>query len=186
MNKLLLATAALSLVLAGPALAQDEHHDHNTSAGHVEHVTKGGGQVNQGHGTPGGHYVTPNPTVTSHQTVTQPVMHPQMGHVGAVQYMGGQPAHHADYGRFHRNFQAARHFHVPIYHRPQGWYAHRWVYGERLPVAFYARDYWIGDWGAYGLMPPPDGCVWVRVGDDALLIDEYDGEVIQVVYGLFD
>jgi Ni/Co efflux regulator RcnB len=29
------------------------------------------------------------------------------------------------------------------------------------------------------------GTVWVRYGDDALLIDQYTGEVIQVAYGIF-
>ena len=35
------------------------------------------------------------------------------------------------------------------------------------------------------LDPPPPGTVWVRYGNDALLIDRYSGEVIQVVYGIF-
>ena len=34
-------------------------------------------------------------------------------------------------------------------------------------------------------MPPMPGTVWVRYGDDALLIDRYTGEVIQVAYGIF-
>ena len=34
-------------------------------------------------------------------------------------------------------------------------------------------------------MPPPPDAVWVRYGDDALLIDRYTGEVIQVEYGVF-
>jgi len=35
-------------------------------------------------------------------------------------------------------------------------------------------------------MAPPDGYVWVRYGDDALLIDEYSGDIIQVEYDVFD
>ena len=34
-------------------------------------------------------------------------------------------------------------------------------------------------------MPPPPGTVWVRYGRDALLIDRYTGEVIQVEYSVF-
>jgi Ni/Co efflux regulator RcnB len=50
---------------------------------------------------------------------------------------------------------------------------------------FFATDYWINNWTYFGLGAPPPGCVWVRYGNDALLIDEDTGEVIQVVYGVF-
>ena len=54
-----------------------------------------------------------------------------------------------------------------------------------LPVAFWARDYWLTDFNEYDLPPPPFGAVWVRVGDDALLIDQDSGEIIEVDYGVF-
>jgi Ni/Co efflux regulator RcnB len=47
------------------------------------------------------------------------------------------------------------------------------------------QDYWLTDFYDFGLTPPPPGTVWVRYGDDALLIDEYNGEVIQVAYNVF-
>jgi Ni/Co efflux regulator RcnB len=50
---------------------------------------------------------------------------------------------------------------------------------------FFAQDYWIYDFGDYGLPYPPPGAVWVRYGPDALLIDRYTGEIIEVIYGLF-
>jgi hypothetical protein len=34
-------------------------------------------------------------------------------------------------------------------------------------------------------MPPPPGTVWVRDNTDALLIDRYTGEVIEVDYNVF-
>lgn len=86
---------------------------------------------------------------------------------------------------FHQNFQAERRFHVSAYRRPAGWYSHHWRWGEFLPVAFWPRDYWIVDFVDYDLPPPPFGAVWVRVGDDALLIDRYTGEIIEVDYGVF-
>ena len=46
-------------------------------------------------------------------------------------------------------------------------------------------NYWLKDYVDYGLPPPPYGAVWVRVGGDALLIDQYTGEVIAVEYGVF-
>ncbi len=47
------------------------------------------------------------------------------------------------------------------------------------------RDYWIGNYVSFGLIGPPDGYQWVRVGDDALLVDVDTGEVLQVEYGVF-
>jgi Ni/Co efflux regulator RcnB len=85
------------------------------------------------------------------------------------------------------NIRAPRRFHpVKAYVRPTGFYTHRWVYGERLPRAFFAPDYFILDFAAYGLLAPWDGYEWVRYGDDALLIDVDTGEVIRVEYDLFD
>lgn len=86
---------------------------------------------------------------------------------------------------YRRNFSSPRRYHWNVYRRPAGWYNHRWAYGERLPRGWFARDYWISSFLMFGLMAPPDGYVWVRVGDDALLIDADTGEVIRVVYGVF-
>jgi Ni/Co efflux regulator RcnB len=80
---------------------------------------------------------------------------------------------------------ATHRYHIGTYRRPHGWYAHHWVVGAYLPGGWYGRDYWIVDFGLYGLIAPPDGLVWVRVGPDVMLIDPDTGEVIQVVYGIF-
>lgn len=86
---------------------------------------------------------------------------------------------------YHRNFRAAHKFQAPPYRRPPGYFARRWSWGQTLPMAFWARDYWLTDFYAYDLPPPPYGAVWVRVGDDALLIDQDTGEIIEVDYGVF-
>jgi Ni/Co efflux regulator RcnB len=84
------------------------------------------------------------------------------------------------------NIRAPHRFKAPkIYVKPAGWYSHRWVYGERLPRAFFAPDYFILDFAAFGLISPWDGYEWVRYGDDALLIDVETGEVIRVEYDVF-
>ena len=87
---------------------------------------------------------------------------------------------------YRRVWHAPRRYHWGYYRRPAHWYAHRWTSGDYIPQAWFARDYWIDNFDAIGLVGPPDGCVWVRVGDDALLIDEDTGEVIQVAYSIFD
>ena len=83
------------------------------------------------------------------------------------------------------NFNSSHRYRYHTYRRPHGWYNHHWGYGERLPRGWYGRDYWILDFMMFGLMQPPYGYVWVRVGDDALLIDEETGEVVRVVYNVF-
>ena len=101
-------------------------------------------------------------------------------------WRGGQDrADHRDWGRYQRNFYAQRRFNFGAYERPQGWYYRRWRFGEFLPGVFWSQNYWIGDYGYFGLPYPPPGCVWVRYGSDALLIDRYTGEIVQVVYGIF-
>ena len=85
-----------------------------------------------------------------------------------------------------RAFTASRRFQVGAYVRPSGFYVHHWTFGEFLPVFFFADStYWILDWGDFYLEAPPPGTIWVRVGDDALLIDQFTGEVIIVEYGIF-
>ena len=84
-----------------------------------------------------------------------------------------------------RNVQATRRFNVAAYRQPRGYVARRWGYGERLPSAYFARGYWINDYASFGLFAPSYGLVWVRVGGDSLLVDEYTGEVIQADYGVF-
>lgn len=54
-----------------------------------------------------------------------------------------------------------------------------------MPRIYYASKYWIGNYILYVLFAPPSGLVRVRVGLDALLIDRYDGEIIQVRYNVF-
>jgi Ni/Co efflux regulator RcnB len=107
-------------------------------------------------------------------------MAPRGGAIGT-----GAHVHNHAFDSMRRAFSAPRRFRAGVYVRPSGWYYHRWTYGEFLPVFFFTRNYWILDWEDFALDDPPPGTVWVRYGNDALLIDEYTGEVIEVVYGIF-
>lgn len=91
----------------------------------------------------------------------------------------------SNYRNYHQNFRATQRFRAPPYRRPPGYFVRRWSWGQTLPVAFWTRNYWLTDFYAYDLPPPPYGAIWVRVGDDALLIDQYTGEIIEVDYGVF-
>jgi Ni/Co efflux regulator RcnB len=98
--------------------------------------------------------------------------------------MGGARTN-VDIHTYQRNVSASRRFQAGSYRAPQGYSYRRWSWGQRLPAVYFGRDYWIGDYSSYGLFAPPYGLVWVRVGPDALLIDEYSGEIVQVDYGMF-
>ena len=91
----------------------------------------------------------------------------------------------ANFASLQRNVQASHQFHAGVYRQPYGYESRHWGYGERLPRAYYGRDYWITDYAMYSLFAPDDGLVWVRVGDDVMLVNEYTGEIVQVDYGEF-
>ena len=90
-----------------------------------------------------------------------------------------------DRGAYQHNFQASRSFHIGPYHRPSGWVAHRWAYGQILPRAYFASSYLIADYWLFALEVPPAGYEWVRDDTDALLINTGSGEILQVEYGVF-
>jgi Ni/Co efflux regulator RcnB len=90
-----------------------------------------------------------------------------------------------DRGAYQHNYQAARSYRIGPYHAPAGWGGRRWGYGQILPRAYWGSQYLLGDYWLFGLEVPPVGYEWVRVGPDALLINTFTGEILQVEYGVF-
>jgi Ni/Co efflux regulator RcnB len=90
-----------------------------------------------------------------------------------------------DRGAYQHNYQAARTYQIGPYHRPAGWVARRWAYGQILPRGFWAPQYVLADYWLFSLEVPPVGFEWVRYGNDALLINTSNGEILQVEYGVF-
>lgn len=96
----------------------------------------------------------------------------------------GRP--HWQQGRYPPVYRSQHRYRYSGYYRPPiGFYAYNWGFGDFLPRGWYGPDYLLYDWWSYGLPYPPPGYDWVRVGDDALLIDSYTGRVVQVVRFLF-
>jgi Ni/Co efflux regulator RcnB len=112
------------------------------------------------------------------------------GQVGGTVY-GRRPSNWNNYPRqfdrnvYQRNIYSTHRFHWNTYNRPSGWYYRRWGYGQIFPSIFWGRNYWIDDYWMFDLLIPPYGYVWVRYGDDALLINRRTGMVLQVRYGVF-
>lgn len=57
--------------------------------------------------------------------------------------------------------------------------------GFFLDGGFFGSNYWIGDPWQYRLPPAYGPYRWVRYYDDALLVDTYTGEVVDVIYDVF-
>ena len=204
----LVSAVLLSGVFATAYAVAEEHHDeHHTAPQGGQphggpppggHAPQGGGGMHgpqggppPGGGHPGGSMM--GPSHIEHGNTMMMNGHANdhggnmmmNGHGDHNAMMGHGPGHNFDRHTYQRNFVAPHRFHANIYMRPHGWYEHRWVFGEILPALFWTQNYWLSDYYDYGLADPPPGFVWVRYGNDALLIDENSGEVLQVEYDVF-
>jgi Ni/Co efflux regulator RcnB len=90
-----------------------------------------------------------------------------------------------DHSAYQHNFTATRSYQIGVYHRPPGWVAHRWVYGQVLPRAYWTAPYILADYWLFALMVPPVGYEWVRDDTDAILVNTATGQILQVQYGVF-
>jgi Ni/Co efflux regulator RcnB len=121
-----------------------------------------------------------------------PPPHPGETHAGPRGYdrvaephgWNSRPANF-DRAAYQHNFQAARKFQIGPYHRPVGWAAHRWAFGQILPRTYFAASYLIADYWLFALEVPPAGYEWVRDDTDALLVSTDSGEILQVEYDVF-
>jgi Ni/Co efflux regulator RcnB len=89
-----------------------------------------------------------------------------------------------DQNRYRPSYRSQQRYRVGAYRYPRGFYVNRWSFGDYLPGGWYGQSYYLNAW-QYGLPTPPIGCEWVRVGDDALLVDVWSGQVLSVYYDLF-
>jgi Ni/Co efflux regulator RcnB len=154
----MMLAGALALT-AGSALAQ-QHEEQGGHSGGSERMA------------PAPHAAEPHAGPRGYQRPAEP------------QGWNARPAK-VDRGTYQHNYQAARTYHVGPYHPPHGWSERRWGYGQILPRAFWAPEYFLSDYWLFGLEVPPAGYEWVRNGADALLVDTNTGEILQVEYGVF-
>jgi Ni/Co efflux regulator RcnB len=91
------------------------------------------------------------------------------------------------YKQYTRTMTATKHYHAGAYVAPSGYVYSRYAVGMRAPEMFRGDHAVLAHYSSYGLDAPPTGLglAWIRVGDDALLIDQSTGEVVQADYGLF-
>ena len=82
--------------------------------------------------------------------------------------------------RHHRS-----HFNFGFYYDPFGWDYFRYGIGWRLWPSYYRSSYWLNDPWQWRLPPAYGPYRWVRYYDDALLVNIYTGEVVDVDYNFF-
>jgi Ni/Co efflux regulator RcnB len=99
---------------------------------------------------------------------------------GRTQRLGAQPFGYGGH-QFFRYRAAPYRFPGGYY----GWANHSWRRGEWLPSVFITSSYFINDWYDFGLWQPDYGYQWIRVGADAVLINLADGQVVDVVPGVY-
>ena len=76
-------------------------------------------------------------------------------------------------------------FRIGFYYDPFGYSYRRFGLGSFLYSNYYQSNYWINDPWQYRLPPAYGPYRWVRYHSDALLIDIYSGEVVDVIHGFF-
>jgi hypothetical protein len=76
-------------------------------------------------------------------------------------------------------------FHLGFYFDPFGWGYYPYQIGWRMWPSYYSSRYWINDPWQYRLPYAPPGYVWIRYWNDALLVDTWSGEVVDVIPNFF-
>ena len=77
-------------------------------------------------------------------------------------------------------------FRIQPYYSPyRGYGYNRFSIGNILDRLFWGQNYWINDPWTYRLPPAPYGYQWVRYYNDVVLVDTYNGEIVDVIYDFF-
>lgn len=108
------------------------------------------------------------------------------GYVGRSGYArdGQRPGGRGDFSYRGRSYGR---FRAQPFRFPRGYAYRAYRRGQYLPRVFLYDSYFLNDYAAFYLAPPPaPDSRWVRYGPDALLVDIATGEVEDVAYGVFD
>jgi hypothetical protein len=76
-------------------------------------------------------------------------------------------------------------FNFGFYRDPFGWGYQPFSIGWRMWPSYYSSSYWLNDPWQYRLPYAPAGYRWIRYYDDAILVDTWDGRVVDVIRNFF-
>jgi hypothetical protein len=85
------------------------------------------------------------------------------------------------YRQYNRNVYRGGSYYAPY----RGYSYNRFSIGVVLDRLFWGRNYWISDPWQYRLPPAPYGYQWVRYYNDVILVDTYNGRVVDVIHDFF-
>jgi Ni/Co efflux regulator RcnB len=89
------------------------------------------------------------------------------------------------YKQYRRTITTTKHYDAGAFVAPSGYTYTRYAIGQHVKGDLLGEHYVLTSYGTYELQAPPSGLTWIRVGDDALLVDRNTGEVVASDYGLF-
>lgn len=90
------------------------------------------------------------------------------------------------YAKYRRTITTTRHFDGGAFVAPTGYTYSRYELGARMPAVLRDDDGLVlSSYSNFDLKAPPPGLTWIRVGNDALLVDRKSGEVVETDYDLF-
>lgn len=76
-------------------------------------------------------------------------------------------------------------FNLGFYYDPFGWNYYPYLIGYRMWPSYYSSSFWLNDPWQYRLPYAPPGTRWIRYYDDAILVDMWSGQVLDVIYDFF-
>ncbi|MBA3669206.1 MAG: RcnB family protein [Sphingomonas sp.] len=76
-------------------------------------------------------------------------------------------------------------FNLGFYYDPFGWGYNPYQIGWRMWPSYFNNNYWLNDPWQYRLPYAPPGTRWIRYYDDAVLVDMWSGQVVDVIYDFF-
>ena len=76
-------------------------------------------------------------------------------------------------------------FRLGLYSDPFGWGYQPYSIGWRMWPSYYGSSFWLHDPWQYRLPYAPPGTRWIRYYEDAILVDTWNGQVVDVIYNFF-
>ena len=91
--------------------------------------------------------------------------------------------HRYDWWNYRNRYRSL--YRLGHYYDPYGWGYRRFSIGLSLWPSYYGSNYWLNDPWMDRLPPAYGPYRWVRYYDDAVLVNIYTGQVVDVVYNFF-
>ena len=90
------------------------------------------------------------------------------------------------YKQYRQTITSTKRYDDGTFTAPNGYTYSRYELGARTPAVIYGDENLVlTGYANYDLTAPPSGLTWIRVGNDALLVDRKTGEVVKTDYDLF-